>query len=213
MQQHVPAAEAEEIDLRVCSLDLDDLDADHLPVSDKRPARRAIPADQEGAGWVAGPWYMLDADEEAYDLATDVVVVWLAPDQVQLVHPASLTPFGPCGGVLNLGDVVEVVDLQDGTFGYRRLLQRNRVWSRTLADPGRETADNTSVRTLLQELTAAGCGWDWCACNLTVQAPLEEGQTEPAGPVVELVEVLGQVLEELKAESGGVPWFLRSEDS
>jgi hypothetical protein len=37
---------------------------------------------------------------------------------------------------------------------------------------------------------------------LTIQAPLEEGQTEPAGPVMELVETLAEILKEPKAQSG-----------
>ncbi len=202
MQTQPSTPEVEEIGLRVCLLDLEaDLDSEQVPVEAERP-RRAIPDSLAGLDAEDGAWCSLRAEDDEYDLIVSAAVLWIGPNQVSMVAPACLSPFGPCGPTLDLGDVLEVVPLEDGTFGYVRLLKRGRIWSRTLPDPGRQALEDTSTQMILDQLLASGCTWEWFVGNLMIQAPLEEGEREPAGPILELVEVLAQVLEEAKVGAG-----------
>jgi hypothetical protein len=115
----------------------------------------------------------------------------------------------PNGPTVQLGDVVAVARIEGKEFAYVRLLRRARIWSTVLADPagmifgplGDEPARDPGFQVALDQLIEVGARWEWCAGSLTVQAPLEVGQSEPAGTVLELVEMLAEMLEEGKRES------------
>jgi hypothetical protein len=189
-----------EIDLRACLLDLEHWGTGPTPEMRRSPGR-SIPEDLRGAGCGGGPWYWIRAAEEEYNLAVTSLVIWVGPNRVQAIEPVSLTPLGPCGPMLNFGDVFEVTLLEDGSYGYVRLLERIRVWSRTLADPAElARGENEAVQSLVDELATFSCVTEWCSGNLTVQTQLEERQMEPARMVLELVETLAEMLEESKAE-------------
>jgi hypothetical protein len=191
-----------EINLSVCWQDLeDDLESELLPVAAERP-RRAIPDSLPRSGGEKGPLCSLRAEDDEYDLFVTASVVWVGPNEIAMAEPVSLTPFGSIGPTLKLGDVIEVVRLDDRTIGYVRLLKRGRIWSRTLHDPGKLALEDTSVQAILDQLIAAGSMWEWCAGNLTIQGLMEEGRTEPSPLHTELMDALTEVLGERKAEPG-----------
>lgn len=163
---------------------------------------------------------VMELEEHDFELAVYIEVVPLAPDRFRIPGATSLTPFGPLGPTLNLGDVIETAPLSEGVHRFVRRLESARVWSRTLYVPhvsraaigDRERRSLVEqqqflhdllrggrVGALLEEIERAGGGWEYAVGNVTVQLPLPEGSELPAH-LQELVDELFEHLLPLAAK-------------
>jgi hypothetical protein len=139
--------------------------------------------------------------EDDYDCSFTANVVRVGPNRLRMAEPVSVTPFGPYGGQLNLGQVVECVPLDDGGFRIVRLVGSPHVWSKLLKGRMKEHLENGEVQAILTEFGDAEGVWEWTAGNLTLQWPLGPEEAEPPSRVLDLVERLEEVWPNVK-ESG-----------
>jgi hypothetical protein len=137
-----------------------------------------------------GPSLSLRVDSDEYSLLFSAPVAEAGANRCHIAEPVSVTFLGPHGPMLNLGDLIEVTPLSDGSYGYVRTVERSRVWSETLQGVEQDPRVYLGAAGVLDELVKAGCRWEWCSGNLTVQMILGDGESEPPSEVEELVERL-----------------------
>jgi hypothetical protein len=127
---------------------------------------------------LCGKWTDLAPDESPEEVAdldafgewgVAAVVVRMTDRTFRLAEPLSVTPFGPYGPMLNLGDVIEVESQPDGTFRYVRTLESGDPWSRTIPGVSIEVIERPVIHDLLEEFIAAGGMWELAVGNLTLQ--------------------------------------------
>jgi hypothetical protein len=97
----------------------------------------------------------------------------------RLVEPQSITFAGPLGPMLNFGDIIDVVKLSKGCYGFLRIAEAARVWTRVFGGLPIETLSKRDVASTLDAFTDAGGGWEYCVGNITLQWMLEENEAEP----------------------------------
>ena len=152
------------------------------------------------------------ADVLDYDLDFAAPVIRLSEDRFRITEPLSLL-LGPHGPRLNLGDIIEVRPLHDGSYRYLRTLESARIWTtiihlpwlaQRLAEAHRQGHPSNAGRILdhvlregevdhvLEQLVEAGGAWEYCVGNLTVQLPRELGETEPPARLRALLDRLQQ---------------------
>ena len=136
-----------------------------------------------------------DEDEEdEWDLTCPAEVVRLGGNRFRVALPVSVTPFGPLGPMLNLGDVIEAVPTGDGSYRLQQVI-RARQWSRTFSGVEQAAVSDPSIRRILDQLTSWGAAWEWCAANITVQVPHQGDGTEPDARVTTALNDLAEAIQ------------------
>lgn len=136
-------------------------------------------------------------EEDAVDPESEIsaLVIRLSAHRFRLARPTSVTFAGPLGAMLNMGDVIEVIPLDDGTYKYVRTLEPARIWSRIFGRVAVRDIDEEGLpRRILDQFHEAGGAWEWVAGNLIIQAPLQEGESEPPAHIKELFDRLCDAL-------------------
>jgi hypothetical protein len=118
-----------------------------------------------------------------YDGRCPVVVEPLGGNLFRVAEPASLTPFGPLGPMLSLGEVIELDPLSDGVWTLVRVRDSPPLLSRTLSGIPRHWLGLGDVPSLLERLVQHGGAWEWVCGNLTMQCPREPGAEASIEPV------------------------------
>ena len=131
----------------------------------------------------------LDEGEDMEGIC-DARVLRLNDGHLLLTEPLSVTFFGPYGPMLNLGDLIEVVPMDEGTYRYVRTVQQARLWTRTKAPASQQAIEQDPVRQILDRITEAGGKWEWNASAITVQFLLAEGEEDIPHSIKELVDDL-----------------------
>ena len=137
---------------------------------------------------------VLDDEDDEPEGTVSVTVERVGPDRVRLLEPCSLTPFGPIGPVLHLGDLVEVEALDDGSVRYRRVLEAALVWEFGRTGTPRAATEDAGIAAVLGEIGDAGGMWEWCAGCLWVEVPraASDGACPPS--IQALFDRLGHLL-------------------
>ena len=86
----------------------------------------------------------------------------------------SLGIFGPWGATLNLGDIIEVRLLSDGTYRYLGTTCKNDRIGNVTWSIRMEILDREDLRSLLSRFVDLGACWEGASGNLTIQSPMEE---------------------------------------
>jgi hypothetical protein len=137
----------------------------------------------------------------------EVTLEYIEGDLFRVPEPTSLTPFGPYGTILDLASVIEAAPESDGTRRYIRTVTAPPVWTRIVPNVALAALEDEAVSERLDRLQELGCGWEWCAANLTIQG-LRDAADTPAGREADRVvdEVVGLVsARNLSFEQAGEP--------
>jgi hypothetical protein len=111
----------------------------------------------------------------------------------RVLGPISLTPFGPLGPELTLGQIIEAEPVSTGVWRYVRTHFKPavRAWHLVCEQQVLNKRDISQDLQLLRELN---CEWEWCVGNITIQTVSMEG--EPLLSEVErIVDRLSQKLQ------------------
>ena len=119
----------------------------------------------------------LGNDDEEYYASLSVSVVRLSSTRFRLANVCYLTPFGTYGPHLDLGTVIEVEVLDDGTYGYRGIIEKAQIYGVVVGTFWGRFLDSPEAKGLLDELTATGVAWDGMAGNINIQVP-SDGSVE-----------------------------------
>jgi hypothetical protein len=136
-------------------------------------------------------------------------VIKLDDSTLLLTEPLSLTVMGPWGPALNLGDLIKVTLLDDGTYRYVGTAQKARVYTWQSESPVM-SIDQDGVRHILDQVIEAGGMFEWTVGVLRIQFPLGEDDKGIPVKVKRLFEDLSEVLieaENLPARPGDSPWL------
>jgi hypothetical protein len=91
----------------------------------------------------------------------------------RVLAPIFLTPFGPSGPRLTMGQIIEAEPVSTGVWRYVRTHFKPAV--RSWCDRcGQDVLNKPDIFKNLQLLRELNCNWEWCAGNITVQTM--EGQ-------------------------------------
>jgi len=116
-------------------------------------------------------------DDGEYDGSFPVSVVRQSPSRFRLAEPCCVTPFGFMGPTLDFGTVIEVEALDDGSFGYRGIVERPQVYGVVVGTFWSDFLQTAEGKGLLDELTATGVAWEGTAGNITIQV-LSDGSDD-----------------------------------
>ena len=86
----------------------------------------------------------------------------------------SLGITGPWGPALNLGDIIEVRPLPDGTYRYLGASRKNDRIGNVTWSVSMEIFEREDLRSLLSRFVDLGACWEGASGNLTIQTPMEE---------------------------------------
>jgi hypothetical protein len=86
----------------------------------------------------------------------------------------SLAIMGPWGPTLNLGDIIKVRPLPDGTYRYLGTSRTNDRVGNVTWSVRMEIFDRGDLRSLLSRFVDLGACWEGASGNLTIQTPMEE---------------------------------------
>ena len=86
----------------------------------------------------------------------------------------SLAITGPWGLTLNLGDIIEVRPLSDGTYRYLGTSEKNDRIGNITWPVRMEIFDRDDLLSLLSKFVDVGACWEGASGNLTIQAPMVE---------------------------------------
>ena len=81
---------------------------------------------------------------------------------------------GPWGPTLNLGDIIEVRPLSDGTYRYLGTSEKNDRVGNITWPVRMEIFDRDDLLSLLSRFVNADACWEDASGNLTIQAPMVE---------------------------------------
>ena len=139
-----------------------------------------------------------DGDDDLdFDCESSMMVERLGPNRMRLLEPCSITPFGPYGPTLNLGDVIEATPLEGGGYRYVRTVQEAWIWSAVFQSVSERAMRAFDASPLATELAATGGMWEWSAGNLTAQLPREGNVAERPSSVTNLFVRIDRLLRSL----------------
>ncbi len=116
-------------------------------------------------------------DDGEYDGSFPVSVVRQSPSRFRLAEPCCVTPFGFMGPTLDFGTVIEVEALDDGSYGYRGIIEKSQVYGVVVGTFWSDFLDTPEGKGLLDELTLTGVAWEGAAGNLAIQV-LSDGSDD-----------------------------------
>jgi hypothetical protein len=115
----------------------------------------------------------------------------------RVLAPISVTPFGPLGPGLTLGQIIEAAPVSTGVWRYVRTHFKPAVRSWRVFCGQLDVLDRPDISQDLQLLRELNCQWEWSAGNITIQTVPMEG--EPLLSEVErIVDRLFQKLEQAR---------------
>jgi hypothetical protein len=110
--------------------------------------------------------------------------------------PISLTPFGPLGLGLTLGQIIEAEPVSTGVWRYVRTRSKPAVRSWRVFCEQPDVLNKPDISQDLQLLRELNCEWEWSVGNITIQTASMEG--EPLLSEVErIVDRLSQKLQQV----------------
>jgi hypothetical protein len=113
----------------------------------------------------------------------------------RVLAPISVTPFGPMGPGLSLGQIIEAEPVSAGVWRYVRTHFKPAVRSWRVFCGQLDVLDRPDISQDLQLLRELNCQWEWSVGNITIQAVSMEG--EPVLSEVErIVDRLSQKLQQ-----------------
>jgi len=101
-----------------------------------------------------------------------------------------LTPFGPLGPRLNLGDVIEVEPRSENEYRYVRIVERGNPVTFVLEPIDESVALSQSTLNVLDKFFELEGVWEYGSHRLTVQVPSESDELEELR--LELVAVINE---------------------
>jgi hypothetical protein len=93
----------------------------------------------------------------------------------RVLEPVSLTPFGPLGPGLTLGQIIEAEPVSTGVWRYVRTHFRLAVRSWRVSCEQPDVLNRPDISPDLQLLRELNCGWEWSVGNITIQRVSMEG--------------------------------------
>ena len=119
-----------------------------------------------------------DEEEDVYpddELSTcSVSAVRVDETHFRITWYTSLAITGPWGPTLNLGDIIEVRPLSDGTYRYLGTSENNDRVGNITWPVRMEIFDRDDLLSLLSRFIDAGACWEGASGNLTIQALMVE---------------------------------------
>ena len=119
-----------------------------------------------------------DVENDVYpddELSTcSVLATSVDKNHFMVIWYTSLTIFGPWGPALNLGDIIKVRPLPDGTYRYLGTSRKNDKIGNVTWSVRMEIFDREDLRSLLSRFVDLGACWEGASGNLTIQTPMEE---------------------------------------
>src|SRR6516165_491625 len=99
----------------------------------------------------------------------------LGGNRFRVLAPISLTPFGPLGPGLTLGQIIEAEPVSTGVWRYVRTHFKPAVrsWRVSCEQDALNRPDISQDLQLLRELN---CEWEWSVGNITIQTVSMEGE-------------------------------------
>jgi len=107
-----------------------------------------------------------------------------------IAEPVMLTPFGPLGPRLNLGDVIEVEPRSENEYRYVRIVERGNPVTFVLEPIDESVALSQSTLNVLDKFFELEGVWEYGSHRLTVQVPSESDELEELR--LELVAVINE---------------------
>jgi hypothetical protein len=115
----------------------------------------------------------------------------------RVLAPISVTPFGPLGPGLILGQIIEAEPVSSGVWRYVRTHFKPAVRSWRLFCKQPDVLNKPDIFQDLQLLRELNCEWEWSVGNITIQTVSIEG--EPLLSEVErIVDRLSQKLQQAR---------------
>jgi hypothetical protein len=115
----------------------------------------------------------------------------------RVLGPISLTPFGPLGPGLTLGQIIEAEPVSIGVWRYVRTHFKPAVRAWRVFGVQLEMLNKPDISQDLQLLRELNCEWEWSVGNITIQTASMEG--EPLLSEVErIVDRLSQKLQQAR---------------
>jgi len=149
-------------------------------------------------------WAILEAEEQGVDVSDieeetceQVFELYLEPveghpDRFKLREPYTL--FGVCN-VFNLGDIIEVSDLEGSQCTLTRIVKRARPWCHRAFLPGSyDLLNEQPLKGLLSRFTEAGGAWECSTRTVKLQYPLDHDHDEPPAHIAELANQITDAL-------------------
>jgi hypothetical protein len=121
--------------------------------------------------------------------------------EFRVLGPMSVTPFGPFGPGLTLGQIIEAEPVSTRVWRYVRTHLKPAVRSWRVFCGQLDVLNRPNISQDLQLLRELNCEWEWSVGNITIQALSTEG--EPLLSEVErIVDRLFQKLQQEAASTG-----------
>jgi hypothetical protein len=115
----------------------------------------------------------------------------------RVLGPISLTPFGPLGPGLTLGQIIDAEPVSTGVWRYVRTHSKPAVRTWRVFCKQLEMLDKPHISQDLQLLRQLNCEWEWSVGNITIQTVSME--REPLLSEVErIVDRLFQKLQQAR---------------
>jgi hypothetical protein len=124
-----------------------------------------------------------DWDDSESSCGVDPDVEPLGGNLFRVLGPISLTPFGPLGPGLTLGQIIEAEPVSTGVWRYVRTHFKPAVREWRVFGMQLEMLDKPDISQDLQLLRELNCQWEWSVGNITIQTVSMEG-----GPLLSEVE-------------------------
>ena len=119
-----------------------------------------------------------DEEEDVYpddELSTcSVSAARVDKTHFRITWYTSLAITGPWGPTLNLGDIIQVRPLSDGTYRYLGTSEKNDRIGNITWPVRMEIFDRDDLLSLLSKFVDVGACWEGASGNLTIQAPMVE---------------------------------------
>jgi hypothetical protein len=115
----------------------------------------------------------------------------------RVLGPISLTPFGPLGPGLTLGQIIEAEPVSTGVWRYMRTHFKPAVRSWRVFCEQPDVLNKPDISQDLQLLRELNCEWEWSVGNITIQTASMEGEP-PISEVERIVDRLSQKLQQAR---------------
>jgi hypothetical protein len=135
-----------------------------------------------------------DQDDPECSCGVEQDVEPLGGNLFRVLGPISLTPFGPLGPGLTLGQIIEAEPVFTDEWRYVRTHFKPAVWAWRVCCKQPDVLDKPDISQDLQLLRELNCQWEWSVGNITIQTVSMEGEPLPS-EVERIVDRLSQKLQ------------------
>jgi hypothetical protein len=125
-----------------------------------------------------------NSEEEDVDWASSVLVEAIGDNLFRVPEPTSLTPFGPIGPMLSLGEIIRASPQEGGLWRFEGIQESEDVWTFKVQVMTSSVLQQADLARRLERLRDLNCGWEWCVGNLTIQGLTSSPDREEADMIV-----------------------------